>query len=84
MLDKSSVFMKDTGRVDIVEVTRLTRTRWSTRWFPKEKAWRFVRMMQAGKYREWQAIYDAETTKIANGKAWTSSSCLHVFSLRVT
>lgn len=39
------------------------------RWLPKEKARRFVRMMQAGKYREWQAIYDSETAKIANGKA---------------
>ena len=62
--------MKDTtGRGDIVEGTMLIRTRWSTRWSLKKKARRFVRMMQSGKYREWQAIIDAETAKIANGKA---------------
>ena len=70
-LDKSRVFMKDTGRGDIVEVTMLIRTRWSTRWFSKEKPRRFVTMMQTGQYREWQAIYDAETAKIANDKAQT-------------
>lgn len=48
MLDKISVFMKDTGRGDIVEAPIVIMTRWSTRWFLKEKARRIVMMMQKG------------------------------------